>query len=283
MIGFIVILTTVTTVLLIKVIQLEDNQGEKVNLEVDSVDLDTYLGDKYAKDNKEVGSNWEVQTDLSYYGNEQPVLDNLGLKTNKVVNSVSSNVNFEDKYVEISKEINPNWEKWKDVRYNYGFNRNKQPVFNTVNGVLESDTMISVRGGKGRWNHRFVSGGHVFEGWSGNELSRLTLLIGKHHETFACIQTYSPAGLYEEARRFGWVKLGSDEKNKGVDFSQGWTNFYTPLTLQSRSGAPKTVTDSDLNPQLSSDKVPVGTMYYDTTLEKVRVMTADGWKSFVVE
>lgn len=228
-IGLLTILTVITTILLIKVIRLENNQ---VNIEVDSVDLDTYL---------------------------------------------------EDKYVEVSKEIDPDWEKWNDVRYYYGFDNNEQPVFNTVNGVFESDTMISVRGGRGRWNNRFVSGGHVFEGWSGNELSRLTLMMGKFHETFACIQTYSPAGLYEEKRRFGWVKIGSDEKNKGLDISQGWTNFYTPLTLQSRDSAPEKVTDKDLNPQLSSAEVPVGTMYYDTTLEKVRIMTADGWKSMVVE
>ena len=231
-IGLLVVLTTITTILLIKVIRLEDNIGIKVKTEVDSVDLDAYL---------------------------------------------------EDKYVKVSKEVDPDWDKWKDVRYYYGFDSNEQPVFNTVNGVLESDTMISVRGGKGRWNNRFVSGGHVFEGWSGNELSRLTLMMGKFHETFACIQTYSPAGLYEQERRFGWVKIGSDEKKKGVDISQGWTNFYTPLTLQRRSAAPKRVTDSDLNPQLSKAKVPVGTMYYDITLEKVRVMTADCWKSFVVE
>lgn len=229
-IGLFVVLITITTILLIKVIRLEDTIVVKT--ELDSVDLEAYL---------------------------------------------------EDKYVEVSKEVDPHWEKWKDVRYYYGFDNNEQPVFNTVNGVLESDTMISVRGGKGRWNNRFVSGGHVFEGWSGNELSRLTLMMGKFHETFACIQTYSPAGLYEKERRFGWVKIGSDEKKKGVDFSQGWTNFYTPLTLQNRSEAPEGVTDSDLNPQLSSEKVPVGTMYYDTSLEKVMIMTADGWKSFVVE
>lgn len=209
--------------------------------------------------------------------------NNMGVTVKTEVGAEDLDAYLEDKYVEVSKEIDPDWEKWNDVRYNYGFDKTEQPIFNTVNGVLESDTMISVRGGKGRWNNRFVAGGHVFEGWSGNELSRLTLIMGKFHETFACIQTYSPAGLYETERRFGWIKLGSDEKKKGVDVSQGWTNFYTPLTLQRRKSAPKLVTDSDLNPQLKSSNVPVGTMYYDITLDKVRVMTADGWKSFVVE
>lgn len=190
--------------------------------------------------------------------------------------------NLHDIYVQKKMPIDTKWEKWKDVRYSYGMRPEEQPIFNTINGVLESDTMISVRGGKGRWHTgvgSFVAGSHVFEGWSGNEKSRLTMLIGKFHETFACIQTYSPAGLYETNRRFGWVKLGSDELNKGVDFSQGWTNVYTPLTLNVRDTTPSTVPDYDLNPQLTSNLIPVGTMYYDSVSDTIKVYTAKtGWR-----
>lgn len=188
------------------------------------------------------------------------------------------------KKVDVEKEIDPEWEKWSDVRYNYGFDKNIQPIFNTIKGILETDTMISVRGGKGRWNKtdkpasEFVSGGHVFEGWSGKELARLTMLIGKFHEMFACIQTYSPAGLYQSTRRFGWVKLGSDEKNKGFDFSQGWSTCYTPLTFQPLS-RPTTVMDYDLNPQFTSSTVPIGTLYYDKGENRFNVFTSNGWKS----
>lgn len=187
--------------------------------------------------------------------------------------------------VPVAKPINPQWDKWQDVRYNYGFNTAVQPIFNTIKGVLETDTMISVRGGKGRWSHAFTDGGHVFEGWSKDETFRLTMLIGKWNQSMACIQTYSPAGLSETNRRFGWVKLGSDELRKGLDVSKGWTTVYTPLTLQSRSSAPTGVEDYDLNPQLSGygNSVPVGTMYYDTTTNKVKVYTPDGWKSVAFE
>ena len=181
--------------------------------------------------------------------------------------------------------ILPYWPNWKDVRYNYGFNINEQPIFNTIHGVLESDTMISVRGGKGRWNQAFKSGGHVFEGWSGKELCRATMLMGKFHETFGALFTYSPAGLYEANRRFGWFKFGSDELKKGFDVSQGWTKCYTPFTLAILASAPTKVSDADLNPQLSeyTNSVPVGTMYYDLTLKRVRVYTEDGWKSLAFE
>lgn len=104
------------------------------------------------------------------------------------------------------------------------------------------------------------------------------MLIGKFHEMFACIQTYSPAGLYQSTRRFGWVKLGSDEKNKGFDFSQGWSTCYTPLTFQPLS-RPTTVMDYDLNPQFTSSTVPIGTLYYDQGENRFNVFTSNGWKS----
>ena len=202
----------------------------------------------------------------------------------------SSNLIFTTNNIPYNVVVNnlpilPYWPNWKDVRYNYGFNINEQPIFNTIHGVLESDTMISVRGGKGRWHQAFKSGGHVFEGWSGKELCRATMLMGKFQETFGTLFTYSPAGLYETNRRFGWFKFGSDELKKGFDVSQGWTKCYTPFTLAILSSAPTKVSDADLNPQLSeyANSVPVGTMYYDLTLRKVRVYTEDGWKSVAFE
>ena len=127
--------------------------------------------------------------------------------------------------VRVAKPVDHTWDKWQDVRYNYGFNTAEQPIFNTVEGVLESSTMLSVRGGKGRWNNStdkphttFVDGGHLFEGWNGTETCRLTMLIGKQAPDIACIQVYSPKGLYLPKRHFGWVKLGSDDACQGVDF-----------------------------------------------------------------
>lgn len=107
-----------------------------------------------------------------------------------------------------SKGVNVDWDKWQDVRYNYGFNTSTQPVFNTFNGVLETDTMISVRGGKGRWNgtdfpgSAVANGGHLFEGWNADETFRFTELIGRGSKAMSCVMVYSPAGLSEVNRRF---------------------------------------------------------------------------------
>lgn len=182
--------------------------------------------------------------------------------------------------VPVSKGIDTSWTKWNDVRYNYGFDINKTPIYNEVKGVFETDTMFSVKGGKGRWSDNLQYGGHLFEGWSKNDLSRYTTLIGKQGQMIADIFVYSPAGLLEEERRFGWVKVGSDEVNKGVDFSNRWVKFYNYMILHNSNTTPTFVDDADINPQLSQyqNSVPTGTMYYDTSVNKVRVMTNNGWK-----
>jgi len=209
--------------------------------------------------------------------------EDVSVKGNPVTDIVQPEVK-DGKYVLRSMPIDPNWPNWSDVRYYYGFDKLVQPIFNTIHGVLETDTMLSVRGGKGRWNTApdFV-GGHILEGWDKDEKFRVTLLMGKFTNSFACLQVYSPAGLSEEQRRFGWLKLGSDELSEGVDFSRGSTIFYTPLTLNQRSTPPTSTPDADLNPQLSNDNLLDGTMYYDTTLKKVRVMVNGVWKSLAFE
>ena len=188
----------------------------------------------------------------------------------------------------VSKPVDPSWDKWQDVRYNYGFNTSEQPIFNTVEGVLESTTMLSVRGGKGRWNNStskpyttFVDGGHLFEGWNGTETCRLTMLIGKQAPDIACIQVYSPKGLYLPNRHFGWVKLGSDDARQGVDFGRYWAVSFVPFTLGAFDKAPSTTHYH--NAQLPSTAVPVGTLYYDTTVGKVGCYTPNGWRYIAFE
>lgn len=192
------------------------------------------------------------------------------------------------KCVPTQKAADPNWEKWQDVRYNYGFNTAQQPVFTTVDGVLESNTMLSVRGGRGRWNNNtdkpyttFVDGGHLFEGWNGSETCRLTMLIGKQAPDIACIQVYSPKGLYLPKRHFGWVKIGSDDAREGVDFGRRWAISFVPFTLGAFDKAPTTTHYN--NSQIGSTAVPVGTLYFDTVTGKIGCYTADGWRYIAFE
>lgn len=183
----------------------------------------------------------------------------------------------------LTTEHNDEWEAWRDLRYNYGFNTAKTPVFNTFDCIVESNYMMSVRGGRGRWNStvgepfsKFVDGGHLFEGWNASETCRLTMLIGKQAPDIACIQVYSPKGLYKSKRHFGWVKLGSDDACEGVDFGRRWAVSFVPFTLGAFDKAPENTYNHNL--QLESTAVPVGTLYYDKRVGKIGCMTAEGWR-----
>lgn len=208
----------------------------------------------------------------------------LLLKMDKQIDSLQNVIQeLKENTVPIKKEINPNWDKWQDVRYNYGFNTTEQPVHNVVDGILETTTMISVRGGLGRWHNgtpglvtSFVDGGHLFEGWNGTETCRLTMLIGKHAPDIACIQVYSPKGLYKEDRHFGWVKIGSDTKKEGIDFGRRWAISFVPFSLANMEKAP--INTYNLNEQLGTTDIPTGTIYFDTSVGKIRCYTSDGWK-----
>jgi hypothetical protein len=103
------------------------------------------------------------------------------------------------------------------------------------------------------------------------------MLMGKHHETFGCIQTFSPNGLYSDRNRWGWVKIGCDELNEGTDFSKNWATCYTPITLAPQT-APSSLPDYDLNPQFTSNAVPYGTMYFDEEQQRIMLYTKTGWQ-----
>lgn len=214
---------------------------------------------------------------------KKELLQQIADLTAKVETLTKSVAELEQNKVDRTTPCNPQWDKWSDVRYNYGFNTKKTPVFNTIDGVLESTVMLSVRGGLGRWNStvgepysKFVDGGHLFEGWNASETCRLTMLIGKQAPDIACIQVYSPKGLYLKKRHFGWVKLGSDDACEGVDFGRRWAVSFVPFTLGRFDKAPTTT--HYLNEQLKSTAVPVGTLYYDTVTDKIGCMTTNGWK-----
>ena len=214
---------------------------------------------------------------------KRELLQQIAELNSKVETLTQSVAQLEQNKVDRTTPCDPQWEKWNDVRYNYGFNTTKTPIFNTINGVLESTVMMSVRGGLGRWNStvgdpysKFVDGGHLFEGWNAKETCRLTLLIGKQAPDIACIQVYSPKGLYREKRHFGWVKLGSDDAREGVDFGRRWALSFVPFTLGRFDKAPTTTFYH--NEQIESTAVPVGTLYYNTLTNKIGCYTNEGWR-----
>lgn len=109
--------------------------------------------------------------------------------------------------------IDPSWSNWSSVVYNYGFDRNVDRTWHHFTGPIETDSMISVLGGKGRWYEAFEDGGHLFEGWNSGNTERLTIIIGKVLHT-ASIFVFNPGTM-----GFGTVQIGSDDVDKGVLFT----------------------------------------------------------------
>ena len=177
--------------------------------------------------------------------------------------------------------IDKTWPGWNVVRFSYGMKNEVDPIPTYYPGIFMAD-MIIVNQNGGRW-HSTYSFKHVFEGWNVDGTFRLTMLLGKFHKSMACIQTYSPAGLSESSRRFGWIKIGSDENNFGVEFGRYWVNSHCFIILKNSNTDPTVVEDRDLNPLLADETIPNGTIYYNSETNKIRCKTPDGWKNILFE
>lgn len=178
--------------------------------------------------------------------------------------------------------IDETWPGWDDVRYSYGMKKDVDPIPTYYPGIFMADMIVASPNG-GRWHSTYPSFKHVFEGWNVDGTFRLTMLLGKFHKSMACIQTYSPAGLSESSRRFGWIKIGSDEDNFGVEFGRYWVNSHCFIILKNSNTDPTVVEDRDLNPLLADETIPNGTIYYNSETNKIRCKTPDGWKNIKFE
>lgn len=198
-------------------------------------------------------------------------------------------------------------DQWDNEPYNkkYGWGGHPYgtgvlPPYSKIVGILEAD-LLSVRGGKGRWNGddtgNFEHGGHVFEGWNAEEDVRLTAGIGLNNKNIAFIQTFHPAteSGTDNGTYYGITKIGSDIDKEGANFMPKVTQIQSPLVLWQR---PTTHTPTIPQNQFdllvdsgevassmakSQDMMIVGGMYYDTTLDRVRVYSKQGWKTLAWE
>ena len=196
---------------------------------------------------------------------------------------------------------------WNDLPYNrkYGFGgfpygNGVLPPFSRIAGIWEAD-MLSVRGGKGRWNGddtgNFEHGGHIFEGWNKEEDVRLTAGIGLNNKNIGWLQTFHPANEEgtDGGAYYGITKIGSDLDGEGCNFMPTVTMAQSAFVLWNRptSYVPQ-INDAQLNLLIESGEIPdymtnsndkmiVGGMYYDTTLDRVRVYTKNGWKTLKFE
>lgn len=200
------------------------------------------------------------------------------------------------------------WTMW-DARLAFGMITNLAPVPVQIESQLFVDGTIiahnnsesNTAGGYNRW------GMHLYEGYSRDDYSRMTLLVDKHNNEYgdskkSCEQYYY-TGAGHKASDYGNMKLGSDVKshsfafNRDVMTAAGVIDCLYPVQLaridteNDLDNTYQTVADADTAHDPESDtaanikclkwiylhNATDGTMFYDSTRDKLVVKINGGW------
>ncbi len=177
--------------------------------------------------------------------------------------------------------------------YPYGYHN--LPPISKFSGIVEGD-MISVDGGKGRWNGADTGnarcGGHLFEGWNAVRDARLTFGIGLSHKDTSFIATFRPhTSNAQTDGYYGVTKIGDDRLHKGTLFTQtlvkhtGLMCLSTSIPNDSVGATERLAKTGELAAEdyNATDKIPYGAMYFDSASQKVKVYTSTGWKALAWE
>lgn len=184
---------------------------------------------------------------MGYGNNEHVVIRTDYPEITSQLADISSKLSYDDASIGIDTTIkqlrgksgiNPNWDKWLDYDYSAGMYPTTQPVWTTFEGAVVTDSMFVAKGGKGRWN-----GLHVFEGWSKNDDSRLSMLIDKVRgiSDIWHMNVYVPADQPLK-EKYGRVRVGSDVVNTAVEFSVQDALSHVPFAFAHREVISSSVT-----------------------------------------
>ncbi len=206
------------------------------------------------------------------------------------------------KRLELSSDIDPSWGRWQERGYNFGFNKERTPMYTTVNGILSTPYMIQVRGNeeekdRKRW------GFHVFEGYARDDKSRITMLLNKHvEEEKPVAELYYYGTAYNHSYdAYNWFRIGSDVRQHSFLFSRDKALFYGSLTLTNaftlgnigKEDLLEAQPDKDAEQNYAEDARHVnfrelktsgnGTMFYDKDRGIVVIKVEGKWMKLAVE
>lgn len=203
---------------------------------------------------------------------------------------------------EILSDIDASWDKWNERGYSFGFDRQKTPMYTTVNGILSTPYMFQVRGNEDETNKKRW-GFHVFEGYAKDDKSRITLLLNKHVENEKPVaEMYYYGTEYNHSEKaYNWFRIGSDVKKHSFLFSRDKAVFYGSLKLSNALTLgnigkddlleEKPEGDDEHNSEESSKHVNYkelknsenGTIFYDKDNNIVVVKIEGKWMKLMVE
>ena len=126
--------------------------------------------------------------------------------------------------------INPNWEKWTERSYNYGFDIKQVPVPIYFDSIV-TDATIMVRGNN---NHKKRWGLHVFEAYAKDDKSRITMILNKHiEEGLPVAELYYYASAYGQGTNaYNWFRIGSDVPYHSFMFGRDNAIFYGAVEMR---------------------------------------------------
>lgn len=213
--------------------------------------------------------------------------------------------------------VNQDWWGWNlpdgDAFFRYNCDNNFWPQYREVDGPMLVRGALVVGYGKkylggtsykGQYPARY--GYHILEG-IGRESDnhRFTILGGHMPNTSALFYFATPydgADPQNDIDSYGWVQIGSDKAKNAFMFRPEASRFYSPLTLvpttadiesntkkvkvgnKTAEVKSKYAEDTEFKKNCDEeDMYPVGTMYYNVTLDAVRVRTKNGWKTLSFE
>ena len=139
----------------------------------------------------------------------------------------------DDKKVEPIKYesfVNPQWEKWTERSYNYGFDKTKVPLPIFIDSIA-TDATIMVRGNN---NHKKRWGLHVFEAYAKDDKSRITMILNKHvEEGLPVAELYYYASAYGQGTNaYNWFRIGSDVPYHSFMFGRDNAIFYGAVEMK---------------------------------------------------
>lgn len=201
---------------------------------------------------------------------------------------------------------NPDWWGWNlpdgDAFFRYNCNPNYWQQYKEVVGpMLVRGQLVVGKNKPSLGGNGYDSsvparyGFHIFEG-VGYEADgkRLTILGGKFKDTASMFYFKTPYDgddkNLEGSDSYGWLQLGTDNGRLGFWVKEDNTRLHSPLVFDVRQNDVETTTETieidskHYNAEVrAEEKYPVGTMYYNKTMGKVRVKTSSGWKSLAFE
>lgn len=202
--------------------------------------------------------------------------------------------------------VNPNWWGWNlpngDAFFRYNCDPNYWQQYKEVNGPMLIRGQLVVGKNKPKlggtsYNNTVPAryGFHIFEGvgWE-EDGKRLTILGGKFKDTASIFYFKTPYDGVDSNSKdtisYGWVQIGSDNGRLGLWVNEDNTRLHSPLVFDVQQSDVETTTDTieidskHYNAEVrTEEKYPIGTMYYNKAMGKVRVKTPNGWKSLKFE